>query len=203
MSIISKDKLGLAKFLSKITEFNYDSLLYLNNGDAVITDRIWLMIVRDVKKFPLDDYVETGLEDQAVKDEEPVLIHKGTAEKVLKNFPKKSVSPEYLSQYSFLAKDSGKIKFWTTDVENENIITQREVDDIKYPDYRAVIPTEKPVISQTIDVKELMDILKAAQQTGIDKLKIEMRENNKPLRVTGKSEMSEFEAVLMPMREGE
>ena len=157
--LITREKLALAKYAPKNHNCKAVRRLYLKGDQAIVTDGNILIAVKDTEevRLPDSDYPDIGVKDGYTPDD---LITPATAEKVLRNMPKKEALP--VLERAIMDKEEETLKFGCTDLDTSVIISQRNIDEC-FPDLEKEINQEGEEII-VLDVALMEKAIKALKE---------------------------------------
>lgn len=104
-----------------------------------------------------------------------------------------------------ITQDGNQFKAISTDGRFAAILTAPAitVDEKKFPNIEAVIPTSKPVATVIVHGERLASLLMSAQEAAgySGSVRLELREGNQPIVVVGENEHLgiKFQGLLVPM----
>jgi len=144
--------------------------------------------------------------EELVDKFEPFILDLNDAKKVEKSIPKKTSLP-LLSHVAILKSENGNAKFFTTDLQSQNITVSRKIDG-EYPQFGKVFPKGKPIKTMRFDtrlLKTLIDAIESAQGSpNTPHVDIDIYDNGNEGVVMFKSNNIDtgqrITALLMPLR---
>lgn len=207
----NKENFTVAKIASKdSTRYNLNSI-YCHPKFTVGCDGRMLMIITSPKSMsgvigaPSVDEMPIPTDGELTDKFEPFILNLDDAKKVEKSIPKKSSLP-ILHHVALLKSDNGNAKFFTTDLQSQNITVSKKIDG-EYPQFGKVLPKGRPIKTirvQTKLLKTLVEAIEAAQGSRampyVDLQIYENEEGQIGLKSTNSDTGQRITAVLMAMK---
>ena len=180
--------------------YNLNSI-YCHPKYTVGCDGHRLMIVTapkmDIAEMPIP---ENG---ELIDKFDPFILDLNDSKKIEKSIPKKSVLP-ILQYVAILKSDNGNAKFFTTDLQSQNITVSRKIEG-EYPQFGKTFPKGKAV-SIRVDTSLLKGLIEAIEDAqGYTKnpyVDIEIRDDKLPIVLKSRNTNTgqKITALLMPLK---
>jgi len=182
------------------TRYNLNSI-YCHPKYTVGCDGHRLMIVTapkmDIADMPIPENGE--LTDKF----DPFILDLNDSKKIEKSIPKKSVLP-ILQYVAILKSDNGNAKFFTTDLQSQNITVSRKIEG-EYPQFGKTFPKGK-AINIRLDTSLLKGLIEAIEDaqgyTKTPYVDIEIRNGELPIVLKSKNANTnqKITGLLMPLK---
>jgi len=196
--LISREKFQLAKNIEKTRYGDYE-YLYLEGNRAFVINPHFVLFIEDNPPDEEDFPVLEGIDFGSIPDK--VRVKKETALKVLKNLPSKKFFHEVL-RYALFCEKGDYIKFGMTDLDDQQVISQKRIDS-EYPAFRSfdkLTEVEGELVDhQELPVDYLLKVLKAFQDFGAETIAVRKFIMNAPVVMTAQKEQMTMTGVVTPM----